>query len=179
MTVVTVARKQPAMHNQRQQDYFRRLDRALATRYVQEFLGTQRERRMRITTDSPQLPQLWQPRMEICDDPQSTRISATLELPGLKREDLTIERQDDRLIVSGERRSPIPADSTIAAAKYPTQEFKYGKYRRVINLSPGTQPSTLSFTLKDGLFVVTWPRTPAIPVPERRRIEPQRSPSQE
>ena len=77
----------------------------------------------------------------MCDDPQSTRVSATLELPGLQREDLTIDRQGDRLIVSGERRTPIPDDSTLAAAKYPVQEFKYGKYRRVINLSPGTQVS--------------------------------------
>ena len=39
------------------------------------------------------------------------------------------------------------------------------------------QASTLSFSLKDGLLVVTWPRTPAVPVPERNRIEQRRSPT--
>jgi HSP20 family protein len=78
--------------------------------------------------------------MQVCDDPQSTRISAILELPGLQKDDLTIDRQGDRLIVSGERQSPVPDDSA-ATTKYPVQEFKYGKYRRVINLSPGTQVS--------------------------------------
>lgn len=77
--------------------------------------------------------------MELCDDPQSSRISATLEVPGLKESDLNVERHGDRLIVSGERRSPIPSDSALAAARYPIQEFKYGKYRRVITLPPGTQ----------------------------------------
>ena len=77
------------------------------------------------------------------DDQRSSRISATLELPGLQKEDLSIDRQGDRLIVSGERRSPVPDDSTLAAAKYPVQEFKYGRYRRVIDLSPGTQVSSV------------------------------------
>lgn len=168
MTITPIARKKLIMHSQRHQDFFRRLDRTLATRYVQEYLGLQRERRSRAASNDTQIPQLWQPRMQVCDDPESTRMSATLELPGLQREDLIIARQGDRLIVSGERQSPVPEDSTLAASKYPIQEFKYGRYRRVIDLSPGTQASTLSFSLKDGLFIVTWPRTPAVPVPERR-----------
>ena len=79
--------------------------------------------------------------MQVCDDPQSTRVSATLELPGIPFEDLSIIRQGDRLIVSGERRSPVPEDRALAVSKYPVQEFKYGNYRRVIDLSPGTQVS--------------------------------------
>jgi hypothetical protein len=62
MTVTTVARKEPRMHSQRQQDFFRRLDRALATRYVHEYLGLQRERRSRIAPNDNQNPLLWQPR---------------------------------------------------------------------------------------------------------------------
>jgi len=175
ITPTPIARKNPVMHSQRQDDFFRRLDRALATRYVREYLGLQRERRLHAESHGDQMPQLWQPRMQMCDDPQSTRLSATLELPGIQREDLTIDRQGDRLVISGERRSPVPDDSALAASKYPVQEFKYGRYRRVINLSPGTQASTLSFSLKDGLLVVSWPRTPAIPVPQRDRIELPRS----
>ena len=99
--------------------------------------------------------------MQLCDDPQSTRVSATLEVPGLQKDDIVIERQGDRLIVSGERRSPFPLDmgsggepdsSTNISippitSKYPVQEFKYGKYRRVINIAPGTQVSDLIIAL--------------------------------
>lgn len=93
--------------------------------------------------------------MQLCDDPQSTRVSATLEVPGLHKDDIVIERQGDKLIVSGERRSPFPPNVGTGGepdsnpnisippttSKYPVQEFKYGKYRRVINIAPGTQVS--------------------------------------
>jgi len=62
MTITPISRKKLAMHSQRQQDFFRRLDRALATRYVQEYLGLQRERRSQIAPNDNQIPQLWQPR---------------------------------------------------------------------------------------------------------------------
>jgi HSP20 family protein len=155
------------MHNQRQQDFFKRLDRTLATRYVQEYLGLQRERRSHIKSNENQGPQIWQPRyvvflfsrrylnniyvqrLQLCDDPESTRISATLELPGMRKDDLTIDRVGDRLIISGERRSPVPEDSAHAATMYPVQELKYGKYRRVMNLPPGTQVSLTSDFLID------------------------------
>jgi len=161
--------KPKSMHSPRQQDYFRRLDRALAARYVQECM-LRRDRRLRAPnsqTHSDQ-PQLWQPRMLIHDDPSSTRISATLELPGLQKDDLIIEREGDRLIVSGERKSPIPPDldPEVAAARYPVQELKYGKYRRAIDLAPGTLASTLSFMLKDGMLVITWPRAAAVHRPK-------------
>ena len=78
--------------------------------------------------------------MLLCDDPSSTRICATLELPGLEKDDLVVEREGDRLIVSGERKSPIPPDCD--PARYPIQEIKYGKYRRAIDLAPGTLVSS-------------------------------------
>lgn len=83
--------------------------------------------------------------MLVHDDPSSTRISATLELPGLQKNDLVIEREGDKLIVSGERKSPIPADMDpeVAAVRYPVQELKYGRYRRAIDLAPGTLVSPL------------------------------------
>lgn len=82
--------------------------------------------------------------MLVHDDPSSTRISATLELPGLQKDDLVVEREGDRLIISGERKSPIPVDldPAVATARYPVQELKFGKYRRAIDLAPGTLVST-------------------------------------
>ncbi|KZP29225.1 hypothetical protein FIBSPDRAFT_851585 [Athelia psychrophila] len=153
------------MHNARQQEYYRRLDRVLAARYVQECMLRRdgRSRAPHTQTRSDQ-PQVWQPRMLVHDDPSSTRISATLELPGLEKNDLVIDREGDKLIVSGQRKSPIPTDMdpTVAAAQYPVQELKYGKYRRAIDLAPGTLASTLSFMLKDGMLVITWPRAAAV-----------------
>lgn len=84
--------------------------------------------------------------MLVHNDPSSTHISATLELPGIERNDLSIVRQGDTLVVSGERDSPIPTElhPTMVAARYPIREFKYGKYRREVYLTPGTLVSPLS-----------------------------------
>lgn len=51
------------MHSARQQDYFRRLDRVLAARYVQECM-LRRDRRSRTPQSQTQSdqPQIWQPR---------------------------------------------------------------------------------------------------------------------
>ena len=79
--------------------------------------------------------------MELCDDPDSSRITATLELPGLKSSDVVIHLDGDRLIVSGERQSNIPSDKVVADAKYPVKEIKYGKFDRVLNVPAGTMVS--------------------------------------
>ena len=50
-----------SMHNSRQQDYFRRLDRVLAARYVQECM-LRRNRRQPTPATNPDTPQVWQPR---------------------------------------------------------------------------------------------------------------------
>jgi HSP20 family molecular chaperone IbpA len=76
----------------------------------------------------------------VYDDPQSTRISATLELPGLQKEDLSIDREGDRLIVSGERRSPVPEDS----ARLPrnrTERRKLEKLQRVDRAKSRQEPN--------------------------------------
>ena len=42
--------------------------------------------------------------MDLCDDPASSYIVATLELPGLKQEDMSVRIENAELVVQGERR---------------------------------------------------------------------------
>ena len=42
--------------------------------------------------------------MDLCDDPASSYIVATLELPGLKQEDMSVRIENEELVVRGERR---------------------------------------------------------------------------
>ncbi|KAH9960596.1 hypothetical protein BGW80DRAFT_1362486, partial [Lactifluus volemus] len=45
--------------------------------------------------------------VEICDQPQSQYITATFELPGLKKEEIGVHlTPDGRLTISGDRRAP-------------------------------------------------------------------------
>ncbi|KAF9233913.1 HSP20-like chaperone, partial [Melanogaster broomeanus] len=139
-----------------QEDRFRAMDRALARRYVMHILRDQRaaeERRVR------QGSLVYRPRLELCDDASSSRITATLELPGMKSEEVRVHLEtSDILLISGERRPSLPSDQE--AVKYPTREIKYGKFERVLNVPKGTMMSTISALMSDGLLIVSWPRVP-------------------
>lgn len=76
--------------------------------------------------------------MDVYDNPTSTRVVATLELPGCTDEDCTVEIEGDQIFVKGERQPPFPADLAAASSQYPIQEIKYGTYNRTISISPGT-----------------------------------------
>ncbi|EGO01056.1 hypothetical protein SERLA73DRAFT_134244, partial [Serpula lacrymans var. lacrymans S7.3] len=100
--------------------------------------------------DNPKL----KPRLELCDDPDSSRVTATLELPGLKANDIAIHLDGSRLIISGERRSNIPPDKVLADSKYPVKEIKYGKFDRIVDVPAGTMMSTVSASMSDGMLLV-------------------------
>lgn len=82
-------------------------------------------------------------RVEICDDPSSSRVTATLELPGMKADDVrvTLER-DNLLAISGERMSKAPFDQS-ASVTFPVREIKYGKFLRTLDVPSGTMVSSM------------------------------------
>lgn len=79
--------------------------------------------------------------LEICDEPQSHFVTATFELPGLKKEEIGVHlTSDGRLTISGDRRAPpLLANTDPALAMYPVKEFKYGRFERTINVPAGLQ----------------------------------------
>lgn len=74
--------------------------------------------------------------MDLMDDPQSPLITASLELPGLQPSEISIQLQDEKLTISGERVSPL-ARLQNPGITYPVQEVKYGAFRRIIDLPQG------------------------------------------
>lgn len=140
-----------------QEERFRALDRDLARRYVTLLLHQARTSEAR-RRNQGQL--LYIPRVEICDSPSSSRVTATIELPGVNVEDISLQvGTNDTLRISGERKrkiSPAPGPDT----KYPFQEIIYGKFERVLKLPEGTMMSTISAAVDNGLLLVSWPRLP-------------------
>ncbi|OAX43722.1 hypothetical protein K503DRAFT_680444, partial [Rhizopogon vinicolor AM-OR11-026] len=99
-------------------------------------------------------------RVEICDDPSSSRITATLELPGMKADDVrVILERDNLLAISGERVQKAPSNQS-ASAGYPVREIKYGKFIRTLDVPSGTMMSTISAAMSDGMLLLSWPRSP-------------------
>jgi len=147
-------------------DRYRSLDRALAARYVQLVLA--HRRRVAAAQTGMSLPEAMRPRVEICDQPQSRFVTATFELPGLKKEEIGVHLTNDgRLTISGDRRPPPFLTNTEPAfCMYPVKELKYGRFERTITVPVGLEVKDINASLADGMLIVSWPRTispPALP----------------
>ena len=68
--------------------------------------------------------------MDIHEDAEKNAVTATFELPGLKKEDVSIDVQNDVLTVSGESKISEERDEN----GYAVRERRYGKFSRSIPL---------------------------------------------
>jgi HSP20 family protein len=108
------------------------------------------------------------PRVEICDQPHSHFVTATFELPGIKKEEIGVHlTHDGRLTISGDRHPPPFLSNTDPALPiYPVKELKYGRFERTINVPSGLEVKDINASLADGMLSVSWPRT-VLPVPSQ------------
>jgi len=104
------------------------------------------------------------PRMDVHEDSQANTVTATFELPGLRKEDVDISVQNNTLIVSGE--SKLSSERTEEG--YTVRERRYGKFSRSLPLPQGTQPQSIKASMQDGVLTVTFPKV--TPEAERQKI---------
>lgn len=71
--------------------------------------------------------------MDIHEDPKQNTVTATFELPGLKKEDVNIDVHNNTLSISGESRLSSERDEN----GYAVRERRYGKFSRSIPLTQG------------------------------------------
>lgn len=72
------------------------------------------------------------------EDAKSNLVTATFELPGLKKEDVTIDVQNNILTVSGESQASSDRDENGWAVR----ERRYGRFSRSIPLPQGIKVGT-------------------------------------
>jgi HSP20 family protein len=101
---------------------------------------------LRLAPEVP-VPETFAPRLDIVQGPQGLSIS--VELPGMTREEISVEMQGNLLIVTGERRTE-PAEGMAVWRR----ERPRGPFRRSLAL-PTTNHNELSAVLKDGVLTVT------------------------
>jgi len=169
---MTVTKPPRHMSVQPYHNFDRMLDRALASRYLHDILSRRPRLRPVENRDSNGL---LKPRVDLLDDPEKPHITCQVEVPGLKKDDVSLLIQNGNLTISGERRStitPSPRDSSEPAPKYILQEVKYGKFHREVALPPDLRPTEISASMMDGMLTITWPRT-SIPAELPKRIEVQ------
>jgi HSP20 family protein len=106
----------------------------------------------------------WIPQIESFQ--RGNQFVVRADLPGLKKEDVTLEINDDSLTIQGERRDEHEEEREGLF----TSERTYGSFYRVVPLPEGAIPDSAKASFKDGVLEVTI-EAPPREVSRGRRIE--------
>lgn len=79
----------------------------------------------------------FQPKMDIHESPESNVVTASIELPGMKKEDIQIDVQANRLVISGQQTH----EKDVNEKGYVLRERSSGRFWRALPLPAGTQVS--------------------------------------
>lgn len=93
------------------------------------------------------------------------QFHVALDVPGLKKEELSLDIQEGHLILTGERLSVEDRD-------YLHNERQYGKFKRVIRLPDWVDPASVNATLDVGVLTIVLDKKPDL---QPKRIEIQDS----
>ena len=105
-------------------------------------------------------PAGWVPPVDLLETPEHYVITA--ELPGLQRDDVTIQMNDTRLTLSGIRR-----EREGTCEQYHRVERGHGSFSRTFQLPVPVDSERIIADLRDGVLTVTCPKTTE---PAARRI---------
>jgi HSP20 family protein len=112
-----------------------------------------------IRDDEWQGSTLWTPQIDV--QHRDNAIVVRADLPGVRKEDVQVEVQDDALIISGERREEHEEGGDDQS--YRMYERSYGSFYRSVPLPTGTKSDEIQAVMRDGVLKVT------LPLPENAR----------
>ncbi len=95
----------------------------------------------------------WSPALDVHQDRDS--IYVTVELPGLKKEEIEITIHDGALSVAGERKSEAKAGD---GESYRSERY-FGRFHRSVSLPAAVDSSKVTAVYKDGILSITLPKS--------------------
>jgi HSP20 family protein len=98
--------------------------------------------------------QAWAPALDISERKDAYLV--TVELPGVKAEDVEITFEDGLLAIQGERQPAVDS----AGEKVYRAERRYGAFRRLITLPRHVQTDAIEATANDGVLQILVPKAP-------------------
>jgi len=101
---------------------------------------------------SSQLLSGWTPAFDVFEDKDSVYVRA--ELPGMRKEDISLSLHDGSLSISGERKS----DEKLAKAEVHRAERFYGRFERTMTLPTFVAVDKVTAQYKDGILTITLPK---------------------
>lgn len=97
-------------------------------------------------------PSFWMPPLDLRED--DDKLTVSVELPGLKREDFEISLQDGNLRIAGEKKSENEKKD---GSTYRSERF-YGRFERAISLPVDVDGSKVQAVYRDGVLTITLPK---------------------
>jgi len=94
----------------------------------------------------------WTPALDIYEDHDN--VFVRLELPGMKKEDISLSLHNGSLSISGERKGEEKAQE---AEVYRSERF-FGRFHRTITLPTPVASDKVKAQYKDGILTVTLPK---------------------
>ncbi|HZW39510.1 MAG TPA: Hsp20/alpha crystallin family protein [Ignavibacteriaceae bacterium] len=96
---------------------------------------------------------IWSPLSDISEDKDTFKIR--LDLPGMKKEDVKINMENNMLSISGERKQEKESDNS----KYHRVERVYGKFYRSFTLPESIEHEKIDAEFKDGQLTIIVPKS--------------------
>ena len=106
----------------------------------------------------------WAPQVETFRREGNLVVRA--DLPGLTKDDIDIEIDDDVLVITGERSDETRDERD----DFYRSERTYGRFFRAVQLPEGIESEKIDATFKDGVLEVTIP-APKVTTPKNRRVK--------
>ncbi|MBW2249802.1 MAG: Hsp20/alpha crystallin family protein [Deltaproteobacteria bacterium] len=94
----------------------------------------------------------WKPTVDIYETDEAIILKA--ELPGIKKEDVSVEIKDNVITLRGER----VEDKEIKEGSYFRKERCFGTFSRAFNLQHRVQPDKIKAKFKDGILEIEIPK---------------------
>ena len=93
------------------------------------------------------------PNVDACETAKGYEIEVAL--PGIKREDISIDFQEGRLTITGERKFEKQEGD---GRRYQMLETQYGSFTRSFYLPDNVNPDQIKARLENGILMVTVPK---------------------
>ncbi|KAF7316162.1 SHSP domain-containing protein [Mycena indigotica] len=110
--------------------------------------------------------QAFRPKMDLHENAASNTVTATFELPGIKKEEVHIETAPGRLRISAESRISEEHEKD----GYAIRERRFGKFSRTLQLPHGVKEEEIKASMENGVLTVTFPKTAAEQTPKKITI---------
>ncbi len=99
-------------------------------------------------------PAAFMPRVDVSETDAEVKVSA--ELPGMDEKDISVELQDDVLVLRGEKKS----EQGEKGKNWFRREQSYGSFHRTIELPAGVDAGKAKAQFKKGVLTFTAPKRP-------------------